>query len=237
MSNSCSRPISACVLVCSACVLVCAAFAGAAWPAPPRHVELTYETARNGTVLAEVHYLLEHDGRTYRITETTKGRGILALRGAIRRTSRGVVSLEGLKPVEFADQRTGRDTARANFDWDQKTVTQQYKGEPRVEALPPRAHDRLAWLFDFAFAPPSREAAFNLFNGRGHSHHVYTLAGAERVKTPLGELEALRFTRGSGEERTEVWLASKLDLLPVRVLVVEKDGTRYEQLATKISPP
>ena len=230
MSNSCSRPISA-------GVLLCAAFAGAAWPAPPRHVELTYETARNGTVLAEVHYLLEHDGRTYRITETTKGRGILAFRGTIRRTSRGIVSPEGLKPVEFADERTGRNTARANFDWDQKTVTQQYKGEPRVEPLPPRAHDRLAWLFDFAFAPPGREAVFNVFNGRGQSHHVYTLAGTERVKTPLGELEALRFMRGSGDERTEVWFARKLDFLPVRLLVLEQDGTRYEQLATKISPP
>ena len=230
MSNLCS-PLT------SACVLLCAAFAGAAWPAPPQRAELTYETARNGTVLAEVHYLLEHDGRTYRITETTKGRGILALRGTIRRTSRGMVSPEGLKPVEFADERTGRDTARANFDWDRKTVTQQYKGEPRVEPLPPRAHDRLAWLFDFAFAPPGREAVFNLFNGRGQSHHVYTLAGTERVKTPLGELEALRFMRGSGDERTEVWLASKLDLLPVRILVVEKDGTRFEQLATKISAP
>ena len=65
----------------------------------------------------------------------------------------------------------------------------------------------------------------------------YTLGGTERVKTPLGELEALRFMRGSSEERTEVWLASKLDFLPVRILVLEKDGTRYEQLATKISPP
>jgi hypothetical protein len=200
-------------------------------------VELAYETARNGTVLAEVSYLLEHDGRTYRITETSQGRGILALRGTSRRTSRGIVSPQGLKPVEFVDERTGRSTARANFDWEAKTVTLQYKGEPRTEPLPPQAHDRLAWLFDFAFAPRRHEAVFDLFDGRGQSHHVYTLAGRERIKTPLGEFEALRFMRGNDRERTEIWLASKLDFLPLRILVVEKDGTRYEQVATKITPP
>jgi hypothetical protein len=221
----------------SAFAALSSAFAGAAWCAPPGRVELAYETARNGIVLAEVSYQLEHDGRTYSITETSKGRGVLALRGTTRRTSRGMISPEGLKPVEFIDERTGRNTARVNFDWQAKTVTQQYKGEPRVEPLPPRAHDRLAWVFEFAFAPRRREAVFDLFDGRGQSHHVYVSAGREQIKTPLGEFDALRFMRGNDAERTEIWLARKLDFLPVRVLVVEKDGTRYEQVATKIAPP
>lgn len=221
----------------SALVWVSTGFAGAAWCAPPGHVELAYEIARNGTTIAEASYLLEHDGRTYRITETSKGRGILALRGTTRRTSRGIVSAQGLKPVEFTDERGGRGTARATFDWEMKTVTLQYKGEPRTEPLPARAHDRLAWLFDFAFAPARREAAFDLFDGRGKSHHVYASDGRERLKTPAGEFEALRFVRGSGEERTEIWLASELNFLPLRIRVVEKDGTRYEQVTTKITPP
>ncbi|MFL6563934.1 MAG: DUF3108 domain-containing protein [Burkholderiales bacterium] len=214
-----------------------ACFAAAAWGAPPRQVEITYETSRNGVTLAEVTYALEHDGRTYQITETTKGRGILALRGTARRTSRGRVTPEGLKPVEFADERTGRNTAHARFDWDAKTVTLQYKGEPRTEPLPPNAHDRLAFLLDLAFAPQRQEVVYDLFDGRGQSHHVYTNGGNERVKVPIGELDALRFFRGSGDERSEVWLAKELGYLPVRVLVTEKDGTRYEQVATKINTP
>ena len=226
-----------CWLLISVFASFSSALAGAAWCAPPGRVDLAYETSRNGLVLAEVFYQLEHDGRSYRITETSKGRGVLALRGTTRRTSRGIVSPEGLKPVEFMDERTGRTTARVVFDWEAKTVWQQYKGEPRIEALPPRAHDRLAWVFDFAFAPRRQEAVFDLFDGRGQSHHVYVSAGREKIKTPLGELEALRFMRGNDEERTEIWLASRLDFLPVRILVVEKDGTRYEQVATKIAPP
>jgi hypothetical protein len=218
--------------------LALACFAAAAWGAPPGQAEMTYETSRNGITLAEVTYVLEHDGRNYRITETTKGRGILALRGTTRRTSRGMVTSEGLRPVEFTDERTGRNTARANFDWKAKTVTLQYKADPRTEPLPPNAHDRLAFVVDFAFAPQRKEVVFDLFDGRGQSHHVYTNGGADRVKVPLGEFDAVRFFRGSaGDDRSEVWLAKELGYLPVRVLVTEKDGTRYEQVATKIATP
>jgi hypothetical protein len=213
-------------------------WAGAAGCAPPPRVELASEISRNGSTIAEVSHVLEHDGRTYRLTEVAKGRGILALRGTTRRSSQGLVSSDGLRPVQFIDQRTGRSQARADFDWQAKTVTLQYKGEPRTESLPQHAHDRLAFLFDFAFAPPRRtEAAFDLFDGRGKSHHVYTLGGRERLKTALGEFHALRFVRDKGTERTELWLAAELSYLPLRLLVLEEDGTRYEQVTTKITPP
>ena len=39
----------------------------AAMAAPPQQVEIGYEIARNGLVLAEVTQRLEHDGRSYRI--------------------------------------------------------------------------------------------------------------------------------------------------------------------------
>ena len=41
--------------------------------------------------------------------------------------------------LEYRDERTGRRTARARFDWQAKTVTMQYQGEPRVVPLPPDA--------------------------------------------------------------------------------------------------
>jgi hypothetical protein len=214
------------------------AWAGAAWCAPPARVELVYDIARNGTRIAEVTYLLEHDGRSYHITETSKGRGILALRGTIRRTSRGMVSAQGLKPLEFVDERTGRDTARVLFDWSAKTVTQQYKDEPRTEPLPAQAHDRLAFVFDFAFAPPGRgEVAFDLLNGRGQSRHVYIPAGRSRISMPIGELDAQLFVRERNGERTELWLAVDRGLLPLRIVVREKDGTRFEQVITKLAMP
>ena len=218
-------------------LLISMLWASAAWAAPPARVEISYELARNGMLLAEAFYVLEHDGRRYEITETSKGRGLLALRGTTRRVSRGLVSAEGLKPLQFIDERTGRNTARAHFDWQAKVVTLQYKGEPRTAPLPREAHDRLAFVFDFAFAPGRREVAFELFDGRGQSRHVYVVSGPERIQIPLGDYEALKLTRTHNDERTEIWLASELAYLPLRLLVVEKDGTRYEQVTTKISTP
>jgi len=207
-----------------------------AFALPPQRVELAYDVARNGTIVAELLHVVEHNGRTYQITETWKGRGLLSLRGTAVRTSRGLIAPDGLKPLEFADERTGRNTARAKFDWEAKTITLQYRGEPRTEPLPAQAHDRLAFAFDFAFAPPRKgEVAFDLFDGRGLSRHVYTVGGRERVRTPAGEFDSLKITRGNEDERTDIWLAADLSYLPVRILVVEKNGTRYDQVATRIS--
>ena len=214
-----------------------AAAAAAAHAAPPARVEISYTIARNGSPVAEVVHRMQHNGRIYRLTETWKGKGIYALRGSATRSSRGIVSPEGLKPVEFLDERTGRNTARAQFDWEAKKLTMQYRGDPRNEPLPARAHDRLAFLFDFAFAPPrpGGEIVFDLMDGRGQSRHVYSVNGRERLKVPAGEFDAIRMEKRTSDELAQIWLAAGLSHLPVRLLVVHKDGTRYDQVATKIA--
>lgn len=220
--------------------LLLISLASAAQAAPPARVEITYEVSRNGSAVAEVVERLEHGAGWYRLSETWKGKGIYAMRGEIRRSSSGRVGPEGLRPLEFSDERTGRDTARARFDWKANTLTQQYKGASQTIPLPPNAHDRLAFLFEFAFEPP-RDGAVTLaiVDGRGVSTHVYRPAGRERVRTPAGEFDAVRMLRrkeGSGE-RVEIWLAAQKSLLPVRILIVQKDGTRIDQVATRISAP
>ena len=42
--------------------------------------------------------------------------------------------------------------------------------------------------------------------------------------------------KGEGRESAELWLAAQRGYVPVRLVVVEKDGTRYEQNPTRISP-
>jgi negative regulator of sigma E activity len=58
------------------------------------------------------------------------------------------------------------------------------------------------------------------------------------VKTPAGEFDALKLVKRkvNPEDRsTEIWLAADRHDLPVRILIVEKDGTRLDQVAVKIS--
>lgn len=210
----------------------------AAQGAPPARVELAYELTRNGIAMADVVQQLEHAAGRYAVTESWKGRGLFALRGAIRRTSRGLVTSQGLRPLEYADERTGRDTGRARFDWSARTVTYQYKGEAKTIPLPAHPHDRLAFLYEFAFKPPrpGTRVLLDVVDGKGVSDHAYLVGKRERMTIAAGEFDIVKLVRErEGHERAEIWLAADRSYLPVRVLIVDKDGTRLDQVATRLS--
>jgi len=63
------------------------------------------------------------------------------------------------------------------------------------------------------------------------------VVGRERLKTSVGEFDTVKVARkGDGRESAELWLAAERGYVPVRLVVTEKDGTRYEQNPTRISP-
>src|SRR5258708_20372466 len=82
---------------------------------PPERITLTYELKRNSLVV-DVSETLEHDGRTYVITSEGKGRGILALFGLLKPTSRPPITPHPLPPDEFRDDRPAGWTAPPPFD-------------------------------------------------------------------------------------------------------------------------
>ena len=199
--------------------------AGAAAAAPPQRVEIEYELSRNGTVVAEVVHRLEHDKKTYTLRETWQGKGVFALAGKANRSSRGAIAPDGLRPVEFEDKRSGRETRRAEFDAADKSPTLERQ-------------DQLSMAWSFAFAPPRATVNLRVADGKRVTPYVYAVAGRERVKTPAGEFDGLKLVKQKDDPQaksTEIWLAADRDYLPVRVLIVDKDGTRLDQLATKIS--
>ena len=208
---------------------------------PPPSVEVSYELQRNGSAIADVTERLQYSRGSYELTETWKGRGIYMLLGSARRVSRGTIVDNVLRPREFFDERSGRDTARAWFDWKANTLTMQYKGERKTEPLQPDGQDRLSFLLALSLLPGNaKTAGYHIADGKGISHHRYQVQGRERIRTPAGEFDTVRIerVREPGEKDTaELWLAASLGYIPVRLLDVEKDGTRYEQLATRISKP
>ncbi len=205
---------------------------------PPPRIEITYTLTRNGSTMAEVTERLEYSAGNYQLTETWKGKGFFALLGSARRQSVGSIEKGVLRPREFIDERSGRDTARAWFDWKAQTLTMQYGGDKGVEPLPPNAQDRLSFLFALSLLPGSKSdsVSYSIADGKGLSRHTYRLVGRERVSTPVGELDTVKAARqGDDRETAEIWLAPKYGYIPVRLLVVDKDGTRLEQLPTRIS--
>lgn len=222
------------------CFLIALSVALPVAAAPARQVEIAYDLSRNGTPVAELVERLEHDGKSYRLSGQLKGKGIFALRGDAARTSHGSIGADGLHPVEFEDKRTGRDTMRAKLDWAARTLTLQGKeGATETKPLPPGIQDRLSFAYSFAFhLPGAAPVAVNITDGKGVSTSAYKAAGRETVKTPAGEFEALKLEREKkepGDRTSEIWLAVKHGFVPVRILVVEKDGTRIDQVATRLS--
>jgi len=212
----------------------------AASGAPPQRVTLQYDMSRNGASMVEVTETLVHDGRSYFISSEAKGKGVFALadRGSARRSSRGSIDAQGLKPAEFRDQRGGGPQAVARFDWAEQKLMQQFEGRDETISLSSRVQDRLSFLYEFAFAPPSgRDIDVTVTDGRGTTRFRYKSEGRKTVKTPGGEFEALHLVKqrdGPGDRATEIWLATRRNYLPVRILVVEKDGTRIDQVLTRI---
>jgi hypothetical protein len=208
---------------------------------PPPSIEVAYELQRNGSAIADVVERLQYAQGKYRLTESWKGRGIYALLGSAHRVSRGSVVADVLRPSEFSDARSGRDTARAWFDWNAMVLTMQYKGDRKSERLYPDGQDRLSFLLALSLLPGhGSSAAYHIADGKGISYHRYELRGSERIRTPAGDFDTVRVARvGQPGEKdsAELWLAADLGYIPVRLLDIEKDGTRYEQLATRISRP
>lgn len=192
-----------------------AAAAGTALAVPPQRLAIDYELRRNGSAVADISERLEHDGRTYRLSQTWKGKGIYALRGDARRFSSGGIGPEGLRPEAFEDLRPGKDPRRAS---------------PAAGA-----QDRLSVLWHFAFKPPAGRVTVQVADGRGVSTHLYEPAGRERIRTPAGDFHALKLERRDDDRRAQIWLAPERGNVPVRVLVAEKDGTVVEVIATRIS--
>jgi len=213
--------------------------AAAAQAAPPARVEITYEVLHNDSAIARVVHLLEHDGRTYRLSERWEGYGLYALVGEVRRSSEGRVTPDGLRPLAYEDLRPRRDPAVARFGWEDRTLVQQFRDGPRTLALPPHAQDRLSFLFAPAFrAPGTQPLEFNVADGKGVANYVFDVAGRERLKVPAGEFDALRLVKreeGKDQRSTQIWLDPARSYLPLRVLAVQKDGTRIDQVAARIA--
>jgi len=229
---------NACLLRTSLAVAALAA-STALQAGPPPRLELDWELTKDGATIAVIAQKYAQEGDRYVLTEAWEGRGLFRLLGSAKRMSRGEVGPEGLRPVEYSDERSGRDPEQARFDWRAKTVTYQYKGPPTTIPLPANPRDRLQFLMQFAFSPPSGErVALDVIDGRGISDQVYKVEGRERFKTPAGEFDALKLVRRKDDgDRAEIWLAADRGYLPVRILIVDRKGMRLDQVVTRIVVP
>jgi len=233
-----SRQWSACIAA-----LLATTLAGAfAATSAPRQVVASFDVYRNGFPIAVMHETFEASDGKYRIVSESHATGILALfeRRVVRFVSTGMLSAEGLRPLRFEGKRGDDDPRRVRgaFDWDGRRLTIEHGERIQTLPLPRGTQDRLSFLYQFMFLAPPREARLTLdmTNGRKLGHYVYTLRADVEIDTPLGRMTTLHAVKQHkpDESGTEIWFAPQYRYLPVKMLITEEDGTRYEQVITRL---
>jgi hypothetical protein len=208
----------------------------------PKAVRAVYGGYMNGMSIGTVSESFEVAGGTYKLTSETRPIGLAALvqRQPLRFSSRGEVTAEGLRPVHFEARRAQSDTPQltAEFDWAQSQL--QLRQSTKVESLPlaPGTQDRLSIMYQFMYIrlDRARSVEFWMTNGRKLEHYRYRVTHEVEIDTPLGRLKTTHLTkdREPGETQTEVWVSPRHHNLAVKLLIVEKDGMRYEQVIQNV---
>ena len=224
-------------------VLACMMTLLSAGHAAPGSAHATYNIMRNGLHVGVISERYEAAGGNYSIVSNTTPVGLLALsqRNHVSVVSRGDLTPAGLQPLQF-DARRGKDEARrvtADFDWKTLNLKMHFDGRTEETALPRGAQDRLSALYQFMHIPPApkaKQVEFAMTNGRKLDHYRYSITPEVTIDTPYRRLTTIHLVkqREPNEPATEIWLSPEHHFLPVKVLIIEEDGVRYEQLLTRL---
>jgi len=218
-----------------------ALLAAPGWAAPPPRVQLEFSVSSGSMDLGEGRDVLEHDGKTYSVSSELKTVGVAAIlyKLDIRRQSNGLVTRNGLRPLHFEEARTRKPRRAVDFDWEANTIKLTDGDKVETLPLPANTYDQTSFTYAFAFKgslddlPP-----VNLTDGRKLSDYKYQVVGKEKLKTPIGELEAvhIRKVQDADDKRGfEVWLSAAHHNLPVRIRYVEKNGQIIDSTITRIT--
>ena len=215
---------------------------GALAAAVPKAIAAHYDVYMNGVHIAEMTETFESANGEYRLVSESQAVGLLALfhRRPARFVSSGRLASSGLQPRRFDGQRGDRESrrVRGEFDWAGSRLTIEHDGRTEELPLPPGTQDRLSVMYQFMFLVPytPREIRISMTNGRKLDQYRYSVRPGTEIDTPLGRLAAVHLVRQRqrDENATEVWLSPEHRHLPVKMTIVEEDGSRYEQVATRI---
>ena len=213
--------------------------AGAAQP--PRTLSASYNLYLNGAHVAVVNETYEARNSSYRIVSESVPLGALALlQKPARVVSNGRLTRQGLRPERFEGRSLGRGQVLAEFDWPGERLSFGRDGKTETVALPPGTQDRLSVMYQFMFQPLDRREKFDLAmtDGRRLQHYHYAVTRGVEIETPLGRMGTVHLVRQVGPDASgnenEIWLAPDLHFMPVKMVIREENGTRYEQVATRI---
>ncbi|MBX9629987.1 MAG: DUF3108 domain-containing protein [Burkholderiales bacterium] len=210
----------------------------------PTRVEMDVSVEAKGFTVGAGRDTFEHDGKTYTVNTEARTVGIARALKKMdeKRESRGLITERGLRPLSFKQSRTGKAPNAASFDWEKGELTMDEGGDIEKVPLTAGTLDQATLAYAFLFTEPPKSETFkvNVTDGRKLQEYELALVGREKIETDLGELDTLHFRKvqkGDDKRGFEFWLALDHHRLPVRIRIVEKDGTAFDSTVTKITYP
>lgn len=218
------------------------ALAGAASPPSPQSVSATYDVYTRGLHIAVMNETYEVKGTEYRLVSETRAVGVVALfhNESVRFVSEGTVTQAGLQPRRFEGKRHDNDpkAVRGELDWAAGRLTIHHHGITESMALPRGTQDRLSVLYQFMFIAPDKAQKLEIpmTSGRKLYHYLYTVQPGVELDTALGKIATVYLVKARKPEESaiELWLSPVHHYLPVKMVVVERNGSRYEQVISRL---
>lgn len=173
-----------------------------------------------------------------RFAATTETRAMLVGK-ILDEKSEGAIDDFGLAPATFTEKRFRKAQTVTSFDRDKATI--RFSASEQAYALKGGEQDRASAIWQLVAVARGAGARFK--PGSGWTFFVagpkdaeawnFKVVKQETVRTPLGELAALRVTKtprsGSRGQQLDIWLAPSLEWYPIRLRFSEPDGEYIEQ--------
>lgn len=186
---------------------------------------------------AKTSYLLDQDNH-YSIKNEVEAKGFVSLFywNKLLQTSDGLVTEDGLKPINYRYQFGSKIDNLATFDWDGKKIITSISGKVNEFDILEGSQDMLSFMYQFMFEPPLTKMKIYITNGKNYKPYDYAYIADEVVETETDKFLTLHIAKFNynNEERIDLWLAKDYKYLPVRIRKTEKDGSILDQSVKKI---
>ena len=189
----------------------------------PDNVNISYRM-RSSLADGIATFSWKREGARYQLDSSIEANGVFSLVGALRQSSRGDITSQGLQPAFFSIKRGDGVADTATFSRDTNELKTLARGENKVIPLPARLQDTLSFLFQLGHDLRAAKGSGDRLsvvasNGRKIYRHEFSQVGEETLQTQMGPLKTIHLKSDASdpEDVYEVWLAPEKFHLPVKV--------------------
>lgn len=159
--------------------------------------------------------------------------------------SSGAIDAWGLAPAEFVEKRMRKDPTTTTFDREAKAL--RFSESKQVYPLKGAEQDRVSITWQLAAVARAAgdrfkagsEWPFFVAGRRDAEHWVFKVVRREKVRTGLGEVDAVLVSRqplpDKKDQALEIWLAPQHEWYPVKLRYQEGEKEQIEQTLNTVT--